>query len=124
MTESRPASCHSANAWRSVMSIMQPARIELQHGHIRNPGIGLELVAHDVGVEEQQRGAAADPADREDLVLAELLAAVDHDGGDAEARGIGQRVAGVADCGDEILEVAALDNAEAAAFRPAAERSW
>src|SRR5206468_4621278 len=65
--------------------------------------------------EEQQRGAAADAADGEDLVLGQLLAAVDHDGGDAEAGGIGHRVAGVADRRDEILEMAALDDAEAAA---------
>src|SRR5206468_10266529 len=47
--------------------------------------------------------------------LAQLLAPVDGDRGDAEARGVGERVAGIAERGDEIVEMTALDDAEAGA---------
>ena len=94
---------------------LELAGIELQHRGVGDPGIGLQLVAHGGGIEEQQRGAAIDAADREHLVLAQLLAAVDGDRGDAESGGIGQRIAGVAQRRGEFVEMAALDDAEAGA---------
>ena len=94
---------------------LELAGIELQHGGVGDPGIGFQPVAHGGGVEEQQRGAAVDAADREHFVLGQLLAAVDGDRGDAESGGIGERIAGVAQRRDEFLEVAALDDAEAGA---------
>ena len=88
------------------------AGIELQHRRFADPGVGFELVAHDGGVEEQQRRAAVDAADRKHLILAQLLAAIDGDARNPESGGVCDRVAGVAQSCSEFLEVTALDDAE------------
>ena len=115
MTDSRPSCCHSANAVAFDDVDLQPAGIELQDGGVGDPGIGLELVAHGGGIEEQQRRAAVDAADREHLVLAQLLAAVDGDRRDAESGGIRQRVSGIAERCDQCVDMTALDDTKAGA---------
>src|SRR4029079_14585064 len=91
---------------------LQLAGIKLQDGRVRDPRIGRELVAHRGGIEKQQRGAAIDAADREHLVLTELLATVDDNRGDAESGRIGQGVTGVTQGDREFIDVTALDDAK------------
>ena len=94
---------------------LQPPGIKFQHRGLADPRIGLELVANRIGIQKQQRRAAIDPADREHLVLAQLLAAVDADGGDTKSGGIGQRVAGIAQRLGQFLDMTAFDDAETCA---------
>ena len=99
--------------WRAFGDIdLQRAGIELEHGGVRNPRIRHQPGAHHGSIEEQQRRAAVDAADRQDLILTELLAAVDGDAGDAEAGGIGHRVARIAQAGGDFFDMPAPDDAE------------
>ncbi len=87
-------------------------REELLHRCVGNPGIGLEAISHGDRIEEQERRATRNAADRQHFVLCQLLAAVDGNGSDAEADGIGDRVAGIAERGAHLVDMAALDDAE------------
>ena len=78
---------------------VQPAGIELEHGRLGDPGIGLEPGAGLGGVEEQQRRASGDAGGGQNFLARKLALAGERDRGDAEAERVGDRVAQIAQLG-------------------------
>jgi hypothetical protein len=58
---------------------VQPAGIELQHGRLGDPGLGLEPGAGLGGIEKQQRAAAGDAGDGQNFLARELVLAGERD---------------------------------------------
>ena len=90
---------------------LQLAGIELEHGRIGDPRIGLEPLARVLDVQEQQRGGAGDARGGEHLIAAEMVIADERERDDAEARRIGEAVARVPERGDQGCNMLALDGA-------------
>jgi hypothetical protein len=71
---------------------LQPVGIKLQHRGFGDPGIGHQLPARRVGIEEEQRRAAGDAGGSEHILAADLLLTGQRNGCDVEADGIGAGV--------------------------------
>ena len=90
---------------------MQPARVELEHGGIGNPGIGLEPRPRLAGVKEQQRRPPGDAGRCQNVLAAQPTLTSKGNRGDAEARQIGDGVAEVAEFRHDHRQMPAADGA-------------
>ena len=96
---------------------LEPARIELAHRRLRDPGHAFEAAAGSVDIEEQQRGAHSHSGGGEDLLLGELPVAAERDRGDAEAGRIAGGVACVLERIDDRRDMVALESPVAGAHQ-------
>ena len=101
---------------------VQAVGIELQHGRVGDPWIGLQLRARVVGIEKQQRRAAGDAGDGENFFARHLLLAGKRDGRNVKAGGIGKRVTHIPDLRRHGVDMAASDGAIAGAGQKDRER--